>query len=94
MYLEYRKYDSEYDSEYDSDSLPKRSFFQKFFPKDLNREKYKKIKQHNQLYKKIKQHNQFLKLRCEELELDKQYLQKSYNLLLLKYQVVHEFAFE
>ena len=84
MDLEYRKYDSEYDSEYDSDSLPKRSFFQKFFPKDLNREKYKKIKQHNQ----------FLKLRCEELELDKQYLQKSYNLLLLKYQVVHEFAFE
>tara|TARA_B100001094_G_scaffold21008_4_gene17785 strand:+ start:3427 stop:3759 length:333 start_codon:yes stop_codon:yes gene_type:complete len=43
---------------------------------------------------KIEKINKYLELRIKELEIDKKYLQESYNLLLAKYQVIHEFAFE
>jgi len=83
MDLEYRKYYEEYDNI--KTFKPKTlSFFNKVFSRDSTEKKYIEIKKHNQK----------LILRCQELELDKQYLQKSYNLLLLKYQVIHEFAFE
>tara|TARA_B100001996_G_scaffold382466_1_gene374362 strand:+ start:2413 stop:2664 length:252 start_codon:yes stop_codon:yes gene_type:complete len=83
MDLEYKKYYDEYDN-LETFKPKTMSFFDKVFSRDSTEKKNTEIKQHNQ----------YLILRCQELELDKQYLQKSYNLLLLKYQVVHEFAFE
>ena len=48
----------------------------------------------NDFYLNFEKINEFLELRIKELEIDKKYLQESYNLLLAKYQVLHEFAFE
>tara|TARA_B100000073_G_scaffold348033_2_gene364662 strand:- start:944 stop:1195 length:252 start_codon:yes stop_codon:yes gene_type:complete len=55
---------------------------------------HKKRYSNENKYIQIEKLNEYLQLRIKELEIDKKYLQESYNLLLLKYQIVHEFAFE
>ena len=70
---------------------PKWSFYQIF---SKCKGSHKKRYSNENKYIQIEKLNEYLQLRIKELEIDKKYLQESYNLLLLKYQIVHEFAFE